>query len=65
MFASKKTVRSAADLLAAVERALVLNAMQKVTHDRRVIGPALRRSRDIVVAMQESDPVPFRVASNT
>src|SRR5688572_9165472 len=61
--AAEKAVRSAAHFLATVEGALVLDAMEEITHHGRVIRPAFGGRSDLVVAMQETDPVAVGIAS--
>src|SRR5688572_20079913 len=60
--AAEEAVRPTTHLLAAVKGALVLDAVEKVTHDGRVIRPAFRGRSDLVVAMEETDPVAVGIA---
>src|SRR5687767_1238279 len=60
--AAQEAVRSATHFLAAVKRALVLDAVEKVTHHGRVIRPAFPGRSDLVVAMEEADPVAVGIA---
>ena len=62
-FAAKKTVGPAADFLAAIERALVLDPMQVVAHHRGVVRPAFLWRCDFVVAIEETNPVASGIAS--
>src|SRR5947207_5354493 len=55
-FAAKKTVGSAADFVAAIERALVLDPMQVVAHHGGVVRPTFLWRCDFVVVIEETNP---------
>jgi hypothetical protein len=56
-FATQKTVGASTDLLATVESPLILNPVQIVAHDGRVIRPTLRGRADFVVPVQKPNPL--------
>src|SRR5436190_13038917 len=53
---AEKAVRAPAHFAAAVERALILDPVQVIAHNRGVIRPPLLGRTDFVVPVKKSDP---------
>ena len=60
---AQKAVRPAAHFLAAVERALVLDPVEVVAHDGGVVRPPFLGRADLVVAIQESEPIAVAISA--
>src|ERR1700674_835409 len=57
---AQNTVRTAANFPTTVERPLVLDPVQIVTHHRRVVRPAFFGLGHLVIAIQKTDPLAGR-----